>query len=191
MRRILIVFASSHGQTRQIARTLAARFEAAGHLVELADAAVAVPEPRGFDAVVIGSRVQFGKHAPAIVRYVQAHRAALATLPTAFFSVSMSAAQAGASEDPNGYLAQFFAATGWQPGCAEAIGGALRYRQYNWILRRVMTWLAKRGGHATDTSRDHVYTDWAAVTRFADHITAGLDHHDQRVRSTASAGTAA
>lgn len=190
MSRILIAYASSHGQTREIAHALGARLEAGGHAVRLADAAVAVPDPRGFDGVVLGARVQFGRHAPPIELYVKGHRAALITMPTAFFSVSMSAAQHGAGADPNGYLEEFFAATAWRPSCAAAFGGALNYRSYGLVLRLIMRWLARRGGHSTDTTRDHVYTDWTAVARFADHVAAGLAPA-RPVTPPASAGSAA
>lgn len=184
MSRILIAYASSHGQTRAIAHALGERLVAAGHAVRLADAAVAVPDPHGFDAVILGSRVQNGRHAPSIELYVKSHRAALVTTRTAFFSVSLSAAQHGAGADPNGYLEKFFATTAWRPGCAVAFGGALNYPRYGRVLRWIMRWLARRGGHSTDTSREHVYTDWSAVTRFADHVAAAFTPR-------ASAGTAA
>ena len=45
--------------------------------------------------------------------------------------------------------------------------GALRYSRYGWLKRRLMRSIARREGGDTDTSRDHVYTDWDAVDRFA------------------------
>lgn len=171
---ILLAFASSHGQTRDIACALAARLESRGHAVELADATLALPGPAGFDAVILGSRVQNGRHAPSIERYARIHRLALAALPSAFFSVSMSAAQHGAGPDPNGYIERFFTLTGWRPACVTAFGGALKYTRYGWLLRQVMRFIARRGGHATDTRRDHHYTDWAAVARFADHVAGAI-----------------
>ncbi len=170
MSRILIAYASSHGQTRAIAQALAARLETGGHTVELCDAALALPGPAGFDGVILGSRVQNGRHGAAIERYARVHRLALAALPSAFFSVSMSAAQHGAGPDPNGYLERFFTLTGWRPACFTAFGGALKYTRYGWLLRRVMRFIARRGGHATDLTRDHHYTDWAAVARFGEHV---------------------
>lgn len=171
MSRILVAFASSMGQTRAVADHVATRLRARGHTVELADAAYGLPPPpAGFDAVALGARVRFGRHSPAMVEYARLHRAALAALPTGFFSVSMSAAQARAGADPNGYLARFFTEAGWHPTVARAIGGALHYRRYGRILRFVMKQLARRGGHSTDTSRDHVYTDWTAVDDFTDEL---------------------
>lgn len=174
MSRILIVYASSFGQTHAIADAIASRLRERGHTVEEADAGAAAPlaPPSDYDAIVIGSRIQYGKHAAAIVDYVRRHKGELANRPTSFFSVSMAAANGGA--DPNGYLERFTADAGWRAARAVAFAGGLPYRQYGRILRFVMKQISKRAGHTTDTSKDHVFTDWLAVARFADEIAADL-----------------
>ncbi|HTJ47227.1 MAG TPA: flavodoxin domain-containing protein [Kofleriaceae bacterium] len=172
--KILIVHASSYGTTRAIAERIADRLRARGHAVELTDAlgtGAAVAPPSGYDAVLIGSRIQLGKHAKEIVAYVKRHKLELLERPSAFFSVSMAAATS-ADADPNGYLAAFFAETGWRPSGAIAFGGSLDYRAYGFVTRLIMKMISKRAGHATDTSKDHHYTDWAAVDRFADALFA-------------------
>jgi menaquinone-dependent protoporphyrinogen oxidase len=177
MSRVLIVYATSHGQTQAVAEAIASRLRGGGHVVELASADAGVsrlPPPADYDAVVLGSRIQFGRHAPAIGEYVHAHRAALFDVATAFFSVSLSAAQRGAGTDPNGYVRRWCEAHAWYPMRWTAIAGALRYPQYGRALRVVMKLLARAGGHATDTSREHVYTDWPKVAAFADAIAADL-----------------
>lgn len=173
MSRILILYASSYGQTRRIAGALADRFRQRGHEVELADVALGVdqlPPPADYDAVVLGSRIQFGRHARGVADYVRAHRAALADVSTAFFSVSMAATDARAGTDPNAYLRAFFELIAWHPLHAVAFAGGLPYRHYGRILRFVMKQISRAAGHTTDTSRNHEFTDWAAVARFADEI---------------------
>jgi len=175
--RVLIVYASAHGQTRAIADAIADRLRQRDHVVELGDAAAGMwglPPPDDYDAVVLGSRVQLGRHAPAIAEYVRLHRSALFDVATAFFSVSMSAAQRGKGTDPNGYIRRFFEDNAWHPMRWVAFAGALRYRRYGRVLRLVMKLIARAGGHSTDTSRDHDYTDWAAVSDFADAIDGDL-----------------
>jgi len=44
---------------------------------------------------------------------------------------------------------------------------ALQYREYDFVTRLVMRVLMRRAGHTTDVWRDHEYTDWDAVERFA------------------------
>jgi menaquinone-dependent protoporphyrinogen oxidase len=176
MARILIVYATSYGHTKTIAEAIAGRLELSGHRVDVAAAGSGAPVPLAatYDCALIGSRIQFGRHDPAIVDYVRAHRSSLRAMANGFFSVSMSAAGAPKGSDPNDYIARFVAETGWEPRRQIAFGGALHYRRYGWLLRFVMKQLSRRGGHPTDTSRDHDCTDWAAVARFADRISADL-----------------
>ncbi len=172
MQRALVVFASSHGQTRQVASKVSGRLRDRGFAVTVADAGepAHLPAPTGFDLVVVGSRIQFGRHSSSILAYLSQFREVLRGTPTAFFSVSMAAANGG--DDPNGYLAATFDSLGWRPPITAAIAGALQYRKYNWLLRFVMKRIARAGGHSDDTSVNHFYTDWSQVYAFADRAAA-------------------
>lgn len=188
MSHVLIVYASNHGQTLAIADAIASRLVAAGHEVQLANAlAGPPPAPTRYDAVIIGSRIRMERHAKEIEHYARVQRAALSAMPTAFFSVSMSASDRDAGPDPHGYLEAFFRLTGWRPQRAIAFGGALRYRDYNVVLRFVMKQISRKAHHPTDTSRNHDCTNWAAVDRFADDLAktlrpAGAGAQDLRAR---------
>jgi menaquinone-dependent protoporphyrinogen oxidase len=166
MARILLLFASSYGHTRDIAWTIERVLRRRGHAVDLIDSRRAAPSPAEYDAVVIGSRVQFGRHAAAIRRYVKRHRDELVGVPTAFFSVSMSTVD----PDPEPYLQRFIDQTGWKPSRSIELAGGLAYRHYNPLLRLVMKRIARKAGHSTDTARDHDFTDWGAVRQFAGAI---------------------
>jgi uncharacterized membrane protein len=48
------------------------------------------------------------------------------------------------------------------------------HRKYGWFLRLTMKRISKRAGHTTDTTRDHVFTDYVAVAAFADRIAERL-----------------
>ena len=171
MARILVLFSTSYGQTRDIAWAIERHLRRRGHSVDLVDSRQGAPDPTEYDVVVIGSRVELGRHAGAIRRYVRRHREALELTPSAFFSVSMRAA--GAAPDP--YVDAFIAETGWRPGRTIAFAGALPYTRYNPILRFVMKRISRKAGHTTDTSRDHDFTDWGAVRSFALAIADAAD----------------
>jgi menaquinone-dependent protoporphyrinogen oxidase len=174
MSRILIAYASSYGQTRKIAETIAANLRRRGHTVELAAALVNPPPPvQDYEAVVLGSPVQFGHHARPIIDYIIANRAALLEVPSYFFSVSMTAVNSQA-RDHGGYLDYLFATTQWLPSGVIALAGGLPYRRYGFFLRMIMKLISRRNGHTTDTSRNHEYTDWVQVRRFAAGIAADL-----------------
>ena len=69
-----------------------------------------------------------------------------------------------------------WADAGWHPERVVPVAGALRYSQYNFLVRFVMKRIARKSGGSTDTTRDHDYTDWAALDRFvsefADEVVA-------------------
>ena len=65
-------------------------------------------------------------------------------------------------------FARFMRDTGWSPNVTHHVAGALLYTQYNFLVRIVMKAIARRAGRTTDTSRDHDFTDWGAVERFAE-----------------------
>lgn len=123
MSRILIAHASRFGQTRSLADAIATRLRARGHTVDIACARDAsLPAPDSYDAVILGSRIELGHHAPEIVEYIRDHRVQLEHMPTAFFSVSLAAAVPFAGLDPRGYLMKTFRELDWLPDHAAAFG---------------------------------------------------------------------
>jgi menaquinone-dependent protoporphyrinogen oxidase len=164
---ILILYASHYGQTRKIAVRISEVLHEQGIDFTLVDAGgpTLPPAPDAYDAVVIGSRVEAGTHARAILTYLRTYHAALKDRPTAFFSVSMATSAQG--DDPNGYLRRTFDELEWRPDRAAAFAGKLAYRDYGWLLRLVMKLISRSAGHPTDTSRNHELTDWTAVRSFA------------------------
>jgi menaquinone-dependent protoporphyrinogen oxidase len=176
MSRILVIFGTHFGETCVIATRIAKRLREHGHEVDVLDAHLGTEHapPADYDAVILGSRVEFGRFSNEVLHYVRTYRALLDDIPTAFFSVSMAAADGpqGIGHDPSGYLAAMTDELGWQPGVSAAFAGGLPYRKYNWFLRQVMRRINR--SRTTDTSRNHVFTDNAAVDAFADRIASVL-----------------
>jgi menaquinone-dependent protoporphyrinogen oxidase len=83
--RVLVVVASRHGATRQIAETLAGILRAAGLDVDVQDAREAAG-PAGYGAVVLGSAVYYGRWLAPARAFAEKHAAALADLPVWLFS---------------------------------------------------------------------------------------------------------
>ena len=176
MAKILLLFASSYGQTAKIAARLASRWRFQGHEVECAPlSASGAPSPAGFDAVVLGSRLAI-RYAHSLEHYVRRHRSALAAKRSAFFSVSMSAAspdQAVAAQ-LQAKIGALFYETRWSPDHVASFAGALPYSKYDPLTRTVMKLISSHAGHPTDTSRDYEFTDWAKVDQFADKVASAL-----------------
>lgn len=70
-------------------------------------------------------------------------------------------------ETANRYGVDFVEQVGWHPSLIETFAGAVKYSQYDFITRFIMKMISKREGGSTDTTHDHEYTDWEAVSRFA------------------------
>ena len=169
MARILVLFATIDGQTARIAGRMADVLRADGHEVATRPARIehSADDASAFDGVIVGGGVRVGSYAKYLAPMVQRCITGL-PIPTAFFSVCLSAGGPGAKlTTAQGYVDSFLAETGWRPDQVASFGGALLYRRYNFLLRLVMRFIASRAGGETDTSRDYEYTDWDAVTRFA------------------------
>jgi len=105
-----------------------------------------------------------------VYRWIEEHRAALTRVPTAAFTVCLAIRSENAAEraEAEAFAQLFEKRTGWKPDASDVFAGALKYLEYNWLVRMVMKYIAKHEGGSTDTSHDTEYTDWTQVDRFAD-----------------------
>ncbi len=170
--RTLIVYGSTQGQAHKIAEFIAERWRDQGHDVAVFDATRVAPtlDPLGYDVTLVAASVHAGGYQPAVLRFVKEHAEALSSGPSAFVSVSLSAAgndradRAGLEHVDQA----FFARTGWHPTEVHHAAGALAYTRYNRLLRWYMKRIARARGASTDTSRDREFTDYDALGRFVD-----------------------
>ena len=175
MARILVLYSSHDGQARSIATRIAYILRRAGHDVAMCSAtAPGIGQEIGLsDGVIVGGAVRYGRFAPRLLSLVRRRKELFKALPSAFFAVCLSAGGPGAKpEAARGYVDGFIRRTGWQPEDTAIFAGALRYRQYNPLIRLMMRLIVGHAGGDTDTSRDYEYTDWQAVERFAARFAA-------------------
>ncbi len=85
-RKVLVAYASRCGSTEDIARALAEDLKGRGLAVDLRTVDK-VPTLTGYQAVILGSAVRFGKWLPEAVQFVRDHHAGLKRVPAAFFTV--------------------------------------------------------------------------------------------------------
>lgn len=88
MKRALVVYASATGCTRGVAAQIAETVRCAGAEVDLRPVQDA-PDPRGYDAVIVGSGVRVSQWRKPMRQWVAAHAGTLATRPVAFFTVGL------------------------------------------------------------------------------------------------------
>jgi menaquinone-dependent protoporphyrinogen oxidase len=167
---VLITYASTHGQTAKIAVRIARAIRLAGgepHTFDLN--AGADPAPAKYDAVIAGASIHAGHHQHEMVDWARRHAATLDRVPSAFFSVSLTAADDSdeARVATRRYLDEFLEETGWTPRQTTSFAGALQYREYNFATRLMMRLIMAAGHHPTNIDEDVDYTDWDAVDEFA------------------------
>ena len=179
---VLIAYATKEGQTQAVAERLRERLaEHHGLEVELFNVKNADVEApiSDYEGVILAASVHMGKHEREMVAFVNARRELLDERKTAFVSVSMAEAtaenqdksaaeRAVAAEQVHQNIETFFADCQWRSDEVFPVAGALMYSKYNILIRWIMKRIAAKEGGSTDTSRDHVYTDWNELDYFAD-----------------------
>jgi menaquinone-dependent protoporphyrinogen oxidase len=175
MANILMIYSSTDGHTLAICRRLRDVVQALGHAVTLVPIDEA-PEAElgGYDAIVIGASIRYGRHHPLVAGFIQRHRALLEETPTAFFSVNLVARKPDKNRpETNPYFRRFLKRVGWQPREAAVFAGKLDYPAYGpfdrWVIRLIMA--ITKG--PTDPTATVEFTDWGAVEKFG-KVIAGM-----------------
>jgi menaquinone-dependent protoporphyrinogen oxidase len=166
---IMVLYGTSEGQTRKVARYVADQLREYGVDVTVRNI---LDEPQnikisGYDAVILAGRVHAGQYQRQLVKFIREHRSEVSAIPNAFLSVSMSAAglRPGDMERAQGYAAALANQTGWAPLFTEHVAGARLYTRHNAVARWL---LGLVDGNRFDTSRDHEWTDWNELRLFAE-----------------------
>ena len=173
MLRLLVAYTTYDGHTAKVAERIAAALKSADCAVEVCDLARMRPDRplREYDGVVAGAPLHSGKHPRTLAAFVTKNCTTLNTKPSAFFSVSLSAAGNDQQrDDATRCLEEFLKETGWKPSKSTIVAGALLYRKYGFFKRWLMKRIVSGGGGDTDTSRNHVYTEWEALDKFAHQL---------------------
>ena len=167
---VLIVYGTTEGQTRKIARFMADCINNRGETVTLIDS-TDLPKDldiEAFDAVIAAGSVHNGRHQAALFQFVRDHLVVLPDVPTAFISVSLSMASDDEEDrlDATACADRFLDAANWKPTVTHLVAGALRYTQYDFFKCWMLKMIASAKGESTDTSEDHEFTDWNDLETF-------------------------
>lgn len=168
----LIIYGSQEGQTQKIAEHIAGILQHKGQQVTTFPVKQLPADLTldNYDAAILGGSIHSGKYPGHLKKFVTTYRDWLNKVPSAFFTVCMAinSQQTESQQAAVKYGTDFLAQTGWQPTLTATFAGAVRYTEYNFITRYIMKRISAKEGESTDTSRDHEYTDWAVVERFAE-----------------------
>ena len=109
MSSILILYSTTDGHTRKICQRLQSVIEPQGDQVTL----LSIddnnrPALNGFDKIVIGASIRYGKHRPQVFRFIKENLGLLEEKPNAFFSVNVVARKPQKNTpDTNPYFRKF------------------------------------------------------------------------------------
>ncbi|HEI8867947.1 menaquinone-dependent protoporphyrinogen IX dehydrogenase [Serratia sp. AKBS12] len=164
----LILYSSRDGQTRAIASYIASQLQdtLSCDVIDLLQADNVDLDQ--YQRIMIGASIRYGHFHPALDKFVKSHAARLNQLPSAFFSVNLTARKPEKrSPQTNGYTRKFLLASPWQPTQCAVFAGALRYPRYRWFDRIMIQFIMRMTGGETDSSKEVEYTNWQEVDRFA------------------------
>jgi menaquinone-dependent protoporphyrinogen oxidase len=175
--RVLIVYGTTEGHTRHLADFAAECLRHDGNQAHTVEAGHPGAEPEDFDAVIVAASLHVGRYQPSVVEYARAHHERLGRIPSAFISVSLSAA----GENPDDWegldecVARFRNETLWTPAAVHHAAGAIRYSRYDFFKRLLLHRIAAKRGRPTVTSRDYDLTDYDALQSFVLEFVAEAD----------------
>ncbi len=172
---LLIVFGTTDGHTSKVAEFIQQHAKQLNFTVDCFNAKDNPPSPESYDAVILAASMHITAYQKPVKKYMKAYSKELNSTLSAFISVSMTAG--GTDQEAWDNLKEHTTKTlqhaGWNPNAVEYVAGALLYLKYNWFIRLVMRDIARKADGATDTSKNHEYTDWEALKSF---LTNFLSH---------------
>lgn len=172
MSKILVVYSTTDGHTGRICERLQQIMGQQGHVatvvpIEQADG-LDLP---GFDKIVIGASIRYGKHQPKVKQFIERHQALLESKGNAFFSVNIVARKPEKNRpDTNPYLIKYLRTLTWQPKLLGVFAGKLDYPRYRFVDRVMIRFIMLMTNGPTDPTAVIEFTDWQQVEAFGRRV---------------------
>lgn len=172
MARVLIVYSTTDGHTREICNRLRGIIEQHGHRVTLLSVSDVVDECReSYDKIVVGASIRYGRHRPAVVEFIERNAALLNRKASAFFSVSVVARKPAKNQPhTNPYVRKLLRGIAWRPRAVGVFAGKIDYPSYGALDRLIIRGIMGLTGGPTDPKAVVEFTDWCKVEEFGDVI---------------------
>jgi len=168
MAKVLIIYSSTDGHTKEICKRLQQIIENQNNQVTL----VSVNDENtinlnSFDKIVIGASIRYGKHSKKIYEFIKENQQVLDCKCNAFFSVSAVARKPEKSKPgTNPYLQKFLKKISWRPNKLAVFAGKIEYQKYSFLdclMIRAIMWMTDG---PTDPKTNIEYTNWSQVEDF-------------------------
>lgn len=174
MSKILIIYSTTDGHTREICQRLSKVIEAQDNQNEVKLISINHGqdiELDNFDKIVVGASIRYGKHRPQVHEFVNKYEKILNNKPNAFFSVNVVARKPEKNQpDTNPYLIKFLKQVSWRPKELAVFAGKIDYPSYTFwdrLMIRLIMWITKG---PTDPKKIVEFTDWNKVEAFGNVI---------------------
>ena len=172
MSKIIIIYSTTDGHTREICSRLLQIIEKANNEVIL----ISIQDENDvdlsiFDKIVIGASIRYGKHNPRVYDFINKNSQILDQKANAFFSVNLVARKPDKNQpETNPYLIKFLSQIAWKPKELAVFAGKIDYQKYSVLDRcmiRMIMWITKGPTHP-ETNVE--LTDWNQVDKFGQII---------------------
>lgn len=172
MANILIIYSTTDGHTLKICQRLQQVIEQQSHRVTLC----AIQDWQGidlsgFDKIVIGASIRYGKHSPLVFDFVRRNQQLLDSKSNAFFSVNVVARKPEKNQPhTNPYLVKFLRKVSWKPKQLAVFAGKIDFPRYTFFDRmmiRFIMWMTKGPTHPDAVVE---FTDWRQVEAFGRRV---------------------
>lgn len=170
--KVLIVYATTEGQTRKIASFAFRHLVAQGHSVALLAAADGQDcDASDYDAVIVAASVHAGRYQREMRDFATSERDLLKSVRTLFLSVSLAAAGEDDSDwkELDQIVKRMVEETGWTPDRVEHVAGAFRFSEYDFFKYWAMRWIESKKDASAEAGTDREYTDWEALAALLDN----------------------
>jgi menaquinone-dependent protoporphyrinogen oxidase len=172
MAKIIIIYSTTDGHTREICNRLQQVIEKQNNqvtLISIDDETLV--DLNSFDKIVIGASIRYGKHHAKVYEFVKKHLQVLQQKPNAFFSVNVVARKPGKNQpETNPYLKKFLKQIPWKPEKLAVFAGKIDYQKYRFwdrFMIRIIMWITKG---PTDPETNIEFTNWEKVEEFGQLI---------------------
>jgi menaquinone-dependent protoporphyrinogen oxidase len=171
MKKVIIIYATTDGHTREISSRLKAIIEHNNKVEIIPIEDVSKLDLTAFDILVVGASIRYGRHSPKVYEFIDQNLAVLDNKPNAFFTVNVVARKPEKNRpDTNPYLNKFLAQIAWKPRKLAVFAGKIDYQKYKvWdrLMIRMIMWITKG---PTDPKTIIEFTDWREVEAFGKEI---------------------
>jgi menaquinone-dependent protoporphyrinogen oxidase len=158
MTRTLVAYASKHGSTEEVARSIASFVCDAGHDVDIRDAS-AVADVDGYDAVILGGSLYMGRWHADARNFLRRHRVALEERALAVFALGPLTLEDGHVAGSRKQLGKTLTHLGVHPHFVTVFGGVVDPDQ----LRFPFNHMPKSDAR-----------DWSQIESWAGEVTLGF-----------------